>query len=117
MLLSVISSLAFAAGSLSVEPSYDPARNRFHYSLGLGVHQPITKDIAYTSWSGFGNDILTEESNYHSWYVSKHSVEIKVLEDLTVSPGVKVNYLDDQETGYKKRLYAEVLTKIVYKLW
>lgn len=116
-LVTFFSLQAFASGSLSLEPSYDPARARFHYSLGLGVYQTITPMLAYSSWTGLGNDLFSEEGNYHSWYVSKHQIEIKVMEDLTISPGVKLNFLDDQETGYKKRLYGEALAKIVYKIW
>lgn len=108
---------AFASGTLMVEPGYDWERGRTHYSVGLGVYETLTKSIAYSSWSGMGNSVLDEKDSYHSWAVSKHSIDIKALEKLTVSPGVKLNYLDDRELGDKKRLYGEVILKIAYKLW
>ncbi len=115
-LLCLFTNLAFASGSLSVEPSYDWQRERVHYALGLGIYEPLFKGAAYNSWTGFGNDFKSE-SNFHSWYVTKHSVDVNVTDALVISPGVKVNLLDDQETDYKKRLYGEALVKISYKLW
>lgn len=107
---------AFASGVLSLEPSYDPQRDRTHFAFGLGVWQKITPKIAYNSWTGFG-DSYDGGSKYHSWYVSKHQADFDVTKALTFSPGVRLNYLDDQENGFDKRLFGEVFAKIQYKLW
>jgi hypothetical protein len=106
----------FASGSLSLEPAYDPIRHRTHYGLGLAVFQPIKKSISYSSWTGYGNGI-EGESNFHSWAVSKHSVDFVLFKRLTLSPGVRFNYLDDQETGYKKRFFTEANLKLQVKIW
>ena len=116
LIITVISQTAFASGTLSLEPSYDAERGRSHYSLGLGVYEELSKVYAYNSWTGFGNSV-DEDSLYHSWIVSKHQIDVKPLEKLTVSPGLRVNYLDDQETDYKKRLFLEGFLKVNYKLW
>lgn len=108
--------LAHAGGSISLEPSYDPERDRTHVSIGLGVYQLIKKDMAYSSWTGFG-DSYDQATTYHAWYITKHQLDLKVSDRVTFSPGLKLNYLDDQENDYKKRLFGEVFGKISVKLW
>lgn len=112
----LISLSAFASGTLSLEPSYDPVRDRTHFALGLSVWQKLTDKIDYSSWTGFG-DSYDSGSQYHSWYVSKHQADFNLSKAFTFSPGVRVNLLDDQEDEFKKRLFGEVYAKIQYKLW
>lgn len=111
-----LSGTAFASGTLILEPSYDPQRDRTHFAFGLGVWQKLTDKIDYTSWTGLG-DSYDNGSKYHSWYVSKHQVDLNVSKAFTFSPGVRLNYLDDQEDEFKKRLFGEVFAKIQYKIW
>lgn len=117
LLILLFSHAALAAGSISLEPSWDPARNRMHYAAGLSVSEELPFDkIQYKSWTGFGND-FQEQSNFHSWYVSKHQLDLRYVKDLIISPGAKLNYLDDQENGFKKRLFGEVFLKLSYQIW
>lgn len=114
--LLLFSQICFASGNIQLLPSYDPERGRTNISFGLGIWEKLSDTMAYNSWTGVG-DSFDLGTKYHSWAISKHQIDMKVSEDLKFSPGVRLNYLDDRETGDEKRLYGDVFAKIEYKLW
>lgn len=113
----MIPSMALASGKLSLEPSYDPSQDKSHLTFGLGVYESLGEDIAYNSWTGFG-DSFDVDSSYHSWYSTKHQVDFTDKSGLVFSPGVRLSYLDhDYLEETPKEFVPEVYAKVSLELW
>ena len=117
MFLLMLPALAFANGKLSLEPSYDPVQDHSHLTFGLAVYEKLDDGIAYSSWTGFG-DSYDLDTNYKSWYTTKHQVDFTDNNGLVFSPGVRVSYLDhDFDNSTPKKIIPEVFGKVSIELW
>lgn len=101
--------LAQASGKLQVMPVYNPQTKQAVPVVGLSVYEPLSKVVAYNSWTGYG------ESNHSfdggDWVVTKHDLEFYVWR-FTLGAGVGAEYFLPT-----KAFNPMVRGKIHVKLW
>lgn len=105
LLLSVNS---YASGKLQFQLNNWFRREQITPMVGFSIYEPIfSKNIAYNSWTGFGESPYSEID----WYTSKHDVDFRVGK-MTVSPGYQIFFTDP---GMK--FEHNVHMKVTFQLW
>ena len=115
----LFSLIAYATGSVSIEPRYDFYSKDPFYIVALSVWEPITKTVAYNGWFGIGDDFEKNGPNqrlFQNWWVAKNQLDVKV-KSLTVSPGVRVQYNDSADDSAVPTWLEEAFIRVSYKLW
>jgi hypothetical protein len=109
---------AFAGGKLQLEPRYNATYDKTNYMVGLAIYERlIGKTVFYNSWSGFGDTLEETQSNYRSWYTTKHAIDFK-LGAFTVSPGVRFVYYSQPDEGQTNNdIQTEFFGKLSIELW
>lgn len=115
--LFLLSFNAFGSGKLMLETRYSDQTQEPTYILGISIYEKIDRGVAYNSWTGFGDAINPENQSYSGWFVTKHQIDFKTFQGLTVSPGVRATYLPDWGAFSEETVISEGFVKFSYDLW
>lgn len=106
---------AFAKGTLSFEGRMGNDSNS-SYIAGISVYEKIDKNLAYNSFTGFGDAINPDVDTFKSWFVTKHQIDF-ITGDFVFSPGIRATYMPDWGAFSEESVITEGFIKLSYKLW
>lgn len=113
-LLTVMSSVAFGKGQITVQPMQNVTADRFMMpQIGLAVYEKVGKLGAYNGWVGTGEPIFQSIDPDLQWFTMKHSMEF-YINRFTIAPGIQMVW--DDRGGWGKRNDI-MFVKIGYTLW
>jgi len=105
----LFSTSAFGSGKLQLQTNVTDGNVR--PQVGLAVWQPLMRNVALNSWTGYGSRPFEDKDSTH-WLVLKNELQVGVGKAWTVAPG-----FEWQEDFTAQESRNKFYVSLSYKLW